>query len=120
MNDDIVINFEENPTDKHSYSPSNPIRTNVPVLFQINIHGGDLGEEQDSQHLIRIMQPNIQNEKTRENNINFDCAICFQSLHIVHLMPLVCGHQFCRSCFEKYIKQLISEKRVYNSICHQY
>ena len=115
MNDDIAIHFEENITDEHSNSPSNPSRSNIPKVLHIKIHSKNTAEDQDSQKLINATQPTIKNEKT-----NFDCSICFQSLHIVHLLPLGCGHQFCRSCFEKYIKQLISEKRVNFSICYQY
>lgn len=59
------------------------------------------------------------NETVQKSTIrvkkSFDCEICHETFHRLRLVPLECGHQYCKICFQYYIEQLISDKRVITS-----
>ena len=57
----------------------------------------ELAEEQ------KIEQENIE-EKFDEDNCS-DCSICYKKLNIDNIVNTMCGHQFCKKCFFRWMKQ---------------
>ena len=54
---------------------------------------------------------------------NFTCPVCMQSVSREHVMSLVCGHQFCRECWQMHFKVQIMggvSTGLNITVCHLY
>ena len=55
--------------------------------------------------------------ETSEHKVENTCGICF--LNELDLIKILCGHQFCKECWEHYLTMKIEEGNVNDIVCPQ-
>ncbi len=55
--------------------------------------------------------------QTTSNDCQYVCQICFEEIESYNQLRLSCNHQFCKTCFDEYVKDAIQSNKVLKIGC---